>query len=46
MAFIEAAQLSSQRGGVPVSLEEAMTAARAEAKKRLEMLLEEKNAPR
>lgn len=46
MAFIEAAQVSSQRGGIPVTLEEVMAAARVEAKKRLEMQIGEKNAPR
>jgi len=45
MAFIEAAQLSSQRGGVPVSLTEAVDAARVQAKHRLQTLLGEKNAP-
>lgn len=41
MAFIEAAQLSGQRGGEPVRLEEAISAAQEEAKRRLRRLLGE-----
>jgi predicted dehydrogenase len=39
MAFIEAAQVSRQRGGAPVTLEEVLAAAQPEAEKRLERLL-------
>lgn len=45
MAFIEAAQLSSQRGGVPVTLDEATNRARDEATRRLQAVLDAKSTP-
>jgi hypothetical protein len=45
MAFIEAAQLSSQRGGIPVTLDEVIDRARGEAARRLQALLGAKSTP-
>lgn len=45
MAFIEAAQVSGQRGGVPVLCDEVINAARPEALRRLDRLAPEKKQP-